>query len=103
MANVELQNTQFKYRTDEVIYTIKLPHPLGSDQIISTEASIRSRMATPAENWGNADTLVDAQACVDEKYPGWGFMVVPESEPDLDAPPEPPFAPATALTDAGPA
>lgn len=86
MPNVALQNTQFKYRLDEVVYTIKLPPPFGSTQLVSTEANIRSRMAVPAENWGNADTLVDAQACVDAAYSGWGFTVVLEEEPSEEEP-----------------
>jgi hypothetical protein len=83
--NIELQNVQFLLRKDAVTYTVKLPAPLGMTMLTSTEASIRSRMATPVENWGNADVLVDVQACVDAEYLEWGFTVVqePAEEPDL--------------------
>jgi hypothetical protein len=101
--DVQLQNIQFLLRKDAVTYTVKLPPPLSMDVLTSTEASIRERMAVPAENWGNGDALVDAQACLEAKYPGWGFTLVLEEEPDPNAPPPPAFSPVAALATVEPA
>jgi hypothetical protein len=97
--DVQLQNIQFLLRKDAVTYTVKLPPPLGTDVFTSTEASIRSHMTVPSENWGNDDARVDAQACLDAKYPDWGFTLVFETEPDPNAPAAPPFSPIAALSD----
>jgi hypothetical protein len=66
--NLYLQTTQFQYRKDAVTHALTGAKPFELVVLESTEASIRSHMAVPAENWGNADAVVDAQACVEVEY-----------------------------------
>lgn len=80
MPNAYLQTAQFQWRKDAVTYVLKGPPPFDTIVINSTEADIRATMAVPADNWGNADALVDCQNKITAQYPAWDFTVVPEPE-----------------------
>lgn len=83
--NIYLQSAQYQWRKDAVTYVLSVPSllkPGEADTMIvnSTEADIRATMAVPADNWGNADALVDCQNKVTALYPDWDFTVVPQPE-----------------------
>jgi hypothetical protein len=82
-----LRTIQFHPDTGAV--ALLLEHDLGSVFATTTEVALRARMPSPGENWGNAETLAEAQAWVDAdpKLAGKGYTVTLPPEP---APPAPP-------------
>lgn len=77
MTNIILRNVQ--YQPNQPAVALFCEHPMAPFFLNTTQSAMTARANGGV--WGDAEALAEAQAGVDAKWPGQGFVVVLPASP----------------------